>query len=164
MLSIFFHIILFTAFSSLPVNHPDTEQQRYMIDVVNKVRQAGCYCGRRYMSPVPPVSWNSVLYKSALEQASEMYQHNFFAHFSKEGLNIGERMEKAGYPWMVAGENLGEGQQSFEEVVVDWIKSYSHCKMLMHPRVNEMAVARVGKYWVQHLGKQMPPKKSDATQ
>ncbi len=164
MLSIFIHIVLTMVTGSWPGSHPDADQQRQMIEAVNRVRQSGCYCGRRYMPPAQPVVWNETLYKSALEQASEMYQHNFFAHFSREGLNIGERMEKAGYSWMVAGENLGEGQQSFDEVLVDWIKSYSHCKMLMHPKINEMAVARVGKYWVQHLGKQMPAKKTESSQ
>ncbi|MBK9735467.1 MAG: hypothetical protein IPO92_11025 [Saprospiraceae bacterium] len=88
-----------------------------------------------------------------------MKEYNFFAHFSKDGLDIGARMEKSGYNWMVAGENLGEGQKSFEEVLGDWLKSYSHCTMLMNPRVDEMAVAKVDKYWVQHFGKKMTVKR-----
>ncbi|MBK8626206.1 MAG: CAP domain-containing protein [Saprospiraceae bacterium] len=154
-------IILFSFMSwwvSWPEGHPTSDQQKLMIDSVNKIRQKGCYCGKRFMKPVQKIEWNDKLYQSAHVQASEMYQHNFFAHFSKEGLNIGERLEKAGYIWMVAGENLGEGQKSFEEVLNDWLASYSHCTMLMHPKVEEMAVAKVDKYWVQHFGKQMPLK------
>jgi uncharacterized protein YkwD len=142
-----------------PHSHPTSDQQKLMIDAVNDIRQRGCYCGKRYMKPVQKIVWNDKLYKSAHIQASEMHQHNFFAHFSKEGLNIGERLEKVGYDWMVAGENLGEGQKTFEEVLNDWLASYSHCTMLMHPKVEEMAVAKVDKYWVQHFGKQMPEKK-----
>jgi uncharacterized protein YkwD len=155
-------IFIFTFFGwlvSWPEGHPSSDQQKMMIDTVNKIRQKGCYCGRRYMQPVSKIEWNDKLYKSAHVQASEMYEHNFFAHFSKDGLNIGERLDKVGYNWMVAGENLGEGQKSFEEVLGDWMISYSHCTMLMHPKVNEMAVAKVDKYWVQHFGKQMPLKK-----
>ncbi len=111
------------------------------------------------MAPVENIVWNETLYKSAFSQATEMHQYNFFAHFSKDGLNIGERLQKAGYDWMVAGENLGEGQKTFDEVLHDWLKSYQHCTMLMHPRVEEMAVAKVDKYWVQHFGKKMPVKK-----
>ncbi len=55
---------------------------------------------------VQKIEWNDKLHQSAHVQASEMYQHNFFAHFSKEGLNIGERLEKAGYIWMVAEKIL----------------------------------------------------------
>ena len=142
-----------------PEGHPDEIVQSQIIASVNKVREQGCYCGRRYMPPVEKVKWNNVLYKSAFSHANEMKEHNFFAHFSKDGLDIGARLDRSGYNWLVAGENLGEGQKSFDEVLNDWIKSYSHCIMLMNPKVNEMAVAKVDKYWVQHFGKQMPPKK-----
>ncbi len=138
---------------------PDEMEKQAMIESVNAIRTKGCYCGRRYMPPVEPVQWNDKLYFTAYTQAEEMHTHNYFAHFSKDGLNIGERLEKGGYNWMVAGENLGEGQLSFEEVMEDWLRSYSHCKMLMHPRVTEMGVAKVNRYWVQHFGKPMPPKK-----
>lgn len=155
-------IILVTFFSfwtSWPEGHPSVDQQKKMVEAVNKIRQKGCYCGKKYMAPVAQIEWNPVLYKSALIQASEMHEHDFFAHYSKEGLNIGQRLDKVGYNWMVAGENLGEGQKSFDEVLTDWLLSFSHCTMLMHPKVNEMAIAKVDKYWVQHFGKQMPAKK-----
>ncbi len=144
---------------SLSNEHPDDIQQKSMTDAVNKIRSEGCYCGRRFMAPVDKIEWNEKLYKSAFNQAYEMHRFNFFAHFSKEGYDIGQRLEKVGYNWMVAGENLGEGQRSFEEVLRDWLNSYTHCTMLMHPKVNEMAIAKVDKYWVQHFGKQMPLRK-----
>lgn len=150
-------IFLCLAFNSSRL--PEMPDKEMMVDAVNLLRSKGCYCGRRYMPPVPPVQWSDHLYVSAFNQAEEMHRHNYFSHFSREGLNIGERLEKVGYNWMVAGENLGEGQQTFEEVMQDWQDSYSHCKMLMHPRVTEMAVAKVNRYWVQHFGKPMPEKK-----
>lgn len=123
---------------------------------VNRVRTTGCFCGRKYMPATSPLIWNDTLYKSALGHAKEMTRYNFFAHFSIHGEDIGDRLEKYGYNWQVAGENLGEGQKSFEEVLNDWLDSKSHCKMLMNPKVNEMAVATHGRYWVQHFGKKMP--------
>jgi uncharacterized protein YkwD len=133
-------------------------EQKTMVDAVNKIRQKGCYCGRRFMEPVGKVVWNDKLFTSALNHAKDMHENNFFNHYSKEGLNIGDRLQKVGYNWMVAGENLGEGQKSFDEVLNDWLESYSHCKMLMHPKVTEMGIAKVEKYWVQHFGKEMPTK------
>jgi uncharacterized protein YkwD len=130
-----------------------------MVASVNEIRLKGCYCGKRFMPPISKIEWNDELYKSAYFHAQDMNENHFFAHFSKEGLDIGARLEKIGYDWQVAGENLGEGQTSFDEVLRDWMNSYTHCKMIMNPKVNEMAVAKVGKYWVQHFGKQMPNKK-----
>lgn len=124
-----------------------------MIESVNEIRAKGCRCGRRYMEPAGPVKWNDILFKSAITQAKEMNEHDFFGHFDSNGLNIGERLDKAGYNWAVAGENLGEGQLTFEEVLQDWMDSYSHCTMLMNPKVDEMAIAKLDKFWVQHFGK-----------
>ncbi len=151
-------LLLFFSLGTWPDSHPTASQQKNMIDAVNKIREKGCYCGRKYMSPVNKITWNNLLYKSAHNQATEMYEHNFFAHYSSDGLDIGQRLDQVGYAWMVAGENLGEGQKSFDEVLQDWLNSYSHCTMLMNPKVNEMAVAKVDKYWVQHFGKPMPKK------
>lgn len=132
----------------------DATEQQYMLDAVNTVRGEGCYCGRRYMPPVQKVKWNDTLYKSALSQAEDMYKHHFFKHFSTDGLDIGARLDQVGYNWKVAGENLGRGQESFDQVLKDWQNSYKHCMMLMNPKVDEMAIARVNNYWVQHFGKQ----------
>ena len=134
---------------------PEVEE---MLFYVNKLREEGCYCGRKYMSPVKSVRWNKNLYRSALAHAKDMSRNKYFSHYSKNGEDIGVRLDKYGYEWQVAGENLGEGQRSFKEVLYDWKKSKSHCRMLMNPKVEDMAVARYGKYWVQHFGKKLPEK------
>jgi uncharacterized protein YkwD len=151
-------LVIWIAASFAGIISPADGEKETMIDAVNEIRIKGCYCGRKYMPPVGKITWNELLYKSAYTQAKEMHDNNYFAHYSKDGLNIGERLEKVGYIWQVAGENLGEGQISFEEVLVDWQKSYTHCTMLMHPKVTEMAVARYKDYWVQHFGKQLDKK------
>ena len=139
-----------------PDEHPTLDQKNMMVDEVNKIRLEGCYCGIKVMTPVGKITWNEKLYQSALNHAKDMNEYHFFGHFSKEGLDIGKRIDLAGYRWLVAGENLGEGQKEFNEVLNDWLKSYTHCKMLMNPKVDEMAIAKYDKYWVQHFGKQAP--------
>lgn len=152
--------MIIISISSLMMSNPglhgwESSVKDEMLSKVNSVRKKGCYCGRRYMAPAQPVKWNETLYSSALSHAMDMTRNNFFAHFSSEGLNIGDRLERQGYDWQVVGENLGEGQQDFDEVLDDWLKSYSHCVMVMNPKVDEMAVAKYSKYWVQHFGKKM---------
>jgi len=127
-----------------------------MLKKVNGVRANGCFCQDTYMPSVEPLEWNDLLYKSALGHAKEMSRYNYFAHYSIYGEDIGDRLDSYGYNWQVAGENLGEGQKNFDEVLADWLESKSHCKMLMNPKVQEMAVAKHGRFWVQHFGKQMP--------
>ena len=144
-------------------SYTPTEMEHYVrvneiLEQVNELRAKGCYCGSRYMDPVHPVRWDETLYRSALAHAKDMSTNDYFSHHSQEGEDIGMRLDKYGYQWQVAGENLGEGQRSFGEVLNDWKKSKSHCRMLMNPKVEDMAVARFGKFWVQHFGRKMPLK------
>ena len=126
---------------------------------VNEIRQEGCKCGGVKMAPTTTLSWNDQLEYSALLHARDMKKYNFFGHHSQDGKDVGSRVEAIGYRWLVIGENLGEGQKTFDEVLHDWIKSPSHCEMLMNPKVTEMGVAKYGRFWVQHFGKPADPSK-----
>lgn len=134
----------------------DNINKDYILNKVNSLRASGCYCNNKYMKPVGPLRWDKKLYRSALEHAKDMSRNDYFSHFSKRGEDIGDRLDLHGYNWQVAGENLGEGQHHFSEVLRDWKESFSHCKMLMNPKVEDMGVAKYGKYWVQHFGKKLP--------
>jgi uncharacterized protein YkwD len=147
-------ILISTSFTEVPREF-DVNQD-YVLHLVNNLRARGCYCDNTFMRPVGPLKWDSNLYRSAISHARDMEQYNYFSHFNKKGQDIGERLDIMGYDWQVAGENLGEGQQDFIEVLGDWKDSKSHCQMLMNPKVTDMAVARFGKYWVQHFGKKLP--------
>lgn len=147
--------LLFLLLSNLAI----AQEDQFILNKVNEIREQGCRCGHLRMPAVSPVTWNDQLEYSALLHARDMKRHNYFGHYSKKGMDVGARVEKIGYKWLVVGENLGEGQRSFEEVLEDWIKSQSHCEMLMDPRVTEMGVAKFDKYWVQHFGKPADPDK-----
>ena len=125
-----------------------------MLHKVNEVRAEGCRCGSKKMPPVGAVKWNEKLQRSALSHAADMSKNSYFSHFSKRGEDVGKRVDKFNYNWLVVGENIAEGQRSFDEVMKDWLKSPSHCKMIMDGKVNEMGIGKSGKYWVQHFGKQ----------
>lgn len=150
---IIYLFIFFLSSGFIPEDHNSVASESYMVTKVNEIREEGCRCGRKYMKPAPPIIWNETLEKSARSHAKEMSRYEFFSHYSKDGRDIGQRLIDHGYRWQVAGENIGEGQKTFDEVLVDWIKSKSHCKMLMDPRVTEMGVSKIDKYWVQHFGK-----------
>ncbi|NNF22171.1 MAG: hypothetical protein HKN67_09525 [Saprospiraceae bacterium] len=123
---------------------------------INSLRKKGCRCDGKFYKPVRQLKWNRMLYVSAYKHAKSMHDNDYFSHYSPEGKDIGERLDLLGYKWQYAGENLAEGQKSFDEAMHDWIASPTHCIMLMNPNMEEVAVAKYGSYWVQHFGKQMP--------
>ncbi len=156
-------IVLFTFCSFTSTETEYRLEVNEILEKVNNLRSNGCYCGGKYMTPVHPLKWDKTLYRSALAHAKDMSNYDYFSHHSRKGEDIGMRLDKYGYTWQVAGENLGEGQRSFTEVLHDWKESKSHCKMLMNPKVEDMAVARYGKYWVQHFGKKIRTSRSAPT-
>lgn len=156
MIFILFTILISFAESSPTTNGIPDEFKVIIVDKVNQIRLKGCRCGSKKMRPVGPVIWNETLFRSAMSHAKDMDRNNFFDHYSSLGENVGERLDGFGYNWVHIGENIGTGQKTFSEVLDDWIKSPSHCEMLMNPNVKEMGVARYRSYWVQHFGTQVP--------
>lgn len=108
------------------------------------------------MKPVRTLEWNDTLEQSAFRYARHMRRHGIFGHHSIDGKDVGVRLDEFGYRWQYAGENLAEGQESFEEVLKDWIKSESHCKMLMNPNMKETGIAYFRGMWVEHFGTKLP--------
>lgn len=134
------------------------QKELYVLSKINQVRTKGCKCGRKRMKPVKPLNWNKQLQYSAYLHAEEMDDYGYFAHRSIDGRDVGQRIDEIGYKWQFVGENLAEGQRTFDEALEDWMASKSHCTMIMNPNMKEMGLAKVGKYWVQHFGTLMPPK------
>jgi len=123
-----------------------------IINLVNEVRKKGCKCGDTYYYAASPLIWNEQLEKAAFEHSNDMYRRNYFSHVSPEGFKAGDRIEKAGYHWMMYGENIGMGYKNEKEMVEGWLKSPGHCKNIMNKGYKEMAVAKVGSYWTQTFG------------
>ena len=132
--------------------------KEYVLLKINTIRKRGCKCKGLKYQPVGALSWNKLLEKSAAVHAKSMYDNDYFSHYSLDGKDIGQKFDDIGYKWQYAGENLAEGQKSFDEALHDWMASPTHCKMLMNPNMVEMGLSKHGSYWVHHLGKKMPDK------
>lgn len=132
------------------------ETKAEILAKINKIRAKGCRCGRKRMQPTHSLTWSHTLTVSAVQHAAEMHELGYFAHQSAAGLDVGDRLDALDYKWQFVGENLAEGQKTLDEAIRDWMKSKSHCMMIMNPDMKEMGMAKVGKYWVNHFGALMP--------
>ena len=154
-------ILTFFSFIELkfnPGNSPaSTSFQNEFLTRVNNVRKSGCKCGRFYMPPVEPLSWNGLLESSAFAHAQDMHRRRYFAHTSLSGKTIKNRLEEAGYTLTgmrsyAFGENIALGQKSIDQVMKSWLKSEGHCKNIMNKNFKEIGVAQNNFYWVQDFG------------
>lgn len=123
---------------------------------INLLRSSGLRCGKKYMPPVGPVDWNDELYIASNTYAKYMHRYKHFEHISREGEDLGDRLDRIGYAWLKIGENLAFGYDHFDETLQAWIDSPSHCTMLMDPDVTQMGMSKRGKYWAQSWGKPAP--------
>lgn len=128
-----------------------------MVRAINAVRAKGCRCGTKYHPSAGPIEWHDQLKRSTQEYSIEMHKYKRFGHNGIDGSVVGDRVDRAGYFWQLAGENIAEGYTSFDEVLVAWLESPSHCGLIMDDRMNHVAVSKFGKYWTLHMAKPMPP-------
>lgn len=144
--------------------HGTTDHEQFkqdFLDHINRVRATGCNCGTTYMPPVPPLTWNNDLEKSAEGHAWDMSNNKYFSHTSKDGRSMEDRIVFAGYYFkgyksFMVGENIAWGQQSIDEVMAGWFKSEGHCHNLMNAGFKEIGVAENHHYWVQDFGGRVP--------
>ncbi len=132
-----------------------------ILQQINQIRTRGCNCGKVYMPPVAPLVWNDSLAAAATEHSTDMANNNYFSHESKNGDQIRQRFEKAGYGTAgferyVIGENIAAGQQSIKQVNKELFKSETHCKNLMNPAFKEIGAYVYNYYWVEDFGGRYP--------
>lgn len=55
--------------------------------------------------------------------------------------------------FMWAGEVLGEGYGTPRQIVMAWMNSKGHREIILSRKARRLGAARVGRYWVAHLGR-----------
>lgn len=111
---------------------------------------------------LPKLVKNQKLLNSAEIKLEDMFSNQYFAHVSPSGESVSTVVSRAGYDYIVVGENLALGLfPNDEAVVAAWMASPGHKKNILDSRYQEIGVA-VGqgmyqgrKQWliVQHFGK-----------
>ncbi len=119
----------------------EREDERIVVDLVNKARSRGARCGSRYYRPAPPLAWNSKLARAALRQSGDMSENSFMGHTGSDGSSPDERVEEAGYTWSRCAENVCVGYRTPAEAVQGWLESEGHCRNIMNPAYREAGAA-----------------------
>ncbi len=125
-----------------------------MLREVNSIRTKGCYCGKKYYEPVQPLSWNTKLEKSSYLHSRDMARRKTLTHTGGDGSDIGKRVERVGYNYKSAGENVSVRKYSLKSAVQGWKKSPKHCINMMRAEFTEMGAAEFEHYWTQNFGMQ----------
>jgi uncharacterized protein YkwD len=118
-----------------------SQEARALLCVINKTRT------RRDLHPVRP---SAVLNVAALAHSVAMVAKRCFAHECKNELDLGGRLQKAGFPgcncaWR-ASENIAYGENRLSSpraVVTAWMNSPPHRRALLKPRFRLIGIGIV---------------------
>ncbi len=84
---------------------------------------------------------NIALNKAAQDKANDMIKNDYFAHTSPSGVSPWYWIEKNGYNYKYAGENLAINFTSVDNQHEAWMASQTHRKNILNPSYKEIGVA-----------------------
>jgi len=97
---------------------------------------------RRRENGLAPLMLNAELVQAAAAKVQDMFNSQYFAHRSPQGLDAGAFAENNGYEYIMIGENLALGNfRSDAELVQGWMDSPGHRANILNPDFLEIGVA-----------------------
>ncbi len=89
-----------------------------------------------------PLALNEQLNEAAQMKLNDMFAQQYFAHQSPAGKGPSSLADRAGYQYVVIGENLALGNFENDAVLVEgWMNSPGHRENILHSRYTEIGIA-----------------------
>lgn len=113
-------------------------QSAFLVDLANEDRED---------SGLAKLSINDQLINAAQFKADDMSAKSYFAHISPDGSTPWSWIQKAGYNYLYAGENLAVNFSRSEDVEEAWMDSPTHKANILSKNFTEIGIATAsGKY------------------
>ncbi len=90
-----------------------------------------------------PVVLDEKLSLASKTHAQDLAKHGVISHTGTDGSGHGERVQRQGYAFSIAAENVATGQKDWERVFKGWQNSPGHNKNLLLPNVTDFGIALV---------------------
>jgi uncharacterized protein YkwD len=90
-----------------------------------------------------PVRLNDKLSKASKVHAEDLAQAGIISHTGTDGSGHGDRAQRQGYYFSIAGENVATGQKSWDKVFQAWKDSPGHNENLLRDDVVDFGIALV---------------------
>ncbi len=90
-----------------------------------------------------PVKLNNQLTEASKVHAEDLAQAGIASHTGTDGSSHSDRVQRRGYYFSIAAENVATGQKSWDKVFKAWQDSPGHNENLLLPEVTDFGVAVV---------------------
>ncbi|NNC37805.1 MAG: CAP domain-containing protein [Hyphomonadaceae bacterium] len=97
----------------------------------------------RQKNGLRPVILNDKLSAASKAHAEDLARHGNISHTGSDGSGHGDRVQRQGYYFSIAAENVATGQKSWEKVFKAWQDSPGHNENLLRDDVTEFGIALV---------------------
>jgi uncharacterized protein YkwD len=88
-----------------------------------------------------PLRLNERLTLAATDRMRDMFEKHYFDHTSPDGIDPFSWLDKRGYDYAEAGENLSVGYATAADIVDGWMKSPAHRVNVLNEHFDEVGVA-----------------------
>ncbi|HLC95434.1 MAG TPA: CAP domain-containing protein [Patescibacteria group bacterium] len=101
----------------------------------------------RERAGLKPLQNNALLTQAALSKASDMFLKQYWAHSAPDGTTPWVFIQKSGYSYSIAGENLARDFGDTDSMVTAWMASPTHKANIVQNTYTDTGIAVVdGKY------------------
>lgn len=137
------------------------------LDLEKAVNDLNAY---RVQNGLNTVSLSEKLNKASEVHAQDLAQAGIISHTGTDGSGHGDRVQRQGYYFSIAGENVATGQKSWDKVFQAWKDSPGHNENLLRDDVVDFGIALVyepkttySTYWAMIVASPLEPIKGRAT-
>ena len=95
----------------------------------------------RVAQGLKPLRLNERLTLAATDRMRDMFERHYFDHTSPDGIEPFSWIDKRGYRYTEAGENLAVGYATAADIVDGWMKSPAHRVNVLNRRFEDVGVA-----------------------
>lgn len=117
-------------------------EQTALLNATNAKRTVGTKCGATTYAKAAALTVNSLLGTAANKHAEDMAKYNYFSHTGRDGSSFSVRIDRTGYKWSTAGENISAGRSDPKATIDGWYASEGHCKNFMNPAFTQIGFGK----------------------
>jgi uncharacterized protein YkwD len=97
----------------------------------------------RISKNLPALTYDERLNRASEVHARDLATAGIISHTGTDGSGHGDRVQRQGYYFSIAGENVATGQMSWDDAFEAWKKSPGHNENLLRDDVSEFGLALI---------------------
>jgi uncharacterized protein YkwD len=96
----------------------------------------------RNQNGLKPLNSNPLLDKIATMRAKDMFEKQYFSHYSPQNIGVPQIAEQVGYEYIAIGENIALGNfKDDKDLVSAWMSSPGHRENILNSKYTEIGIA-----------------------